>query len=120
MILVKAIIQNNHEVGHPIFGAEAIVRDKRIIDILPSGSGFDNGTDIEFVSSKKIIFKTAFHHMDDNGYYCGWTEHKVIIEADFWRDLTIRVTGVNKREIKSYISDIFALLMYSEFEYKNI
>lgn len=48
---------------------------------LPSGSGSNNGTTLDFDASTgdKLVFHTSFHHMDDNGYYCSWTEHTVTV-----------------------------------------
>src|SRR5208337_2332016 len=49
--------------------------ENRILDLvsdhMPSGSGFDHGTQIDLDAShaEKLIFNTAFHHMDDNGFY---------------------------------------------------
>ena len=46
---------------------------------LPCGSGFDNGTNLDFDKShqNRLVFTTAFHHMDESGMYDGWTEHEV-------------------------------------------
>ena len=76
---------------------------------LPSGSGFDNGTTLvrdEDSTYDKIVFKTAFHHMDKNGMYAGWTEHMVIVKPAF-DGLDIRVTGRDRNEIKAYIAETF-------------
>jgi hypothetical protein len=75
----------------------------------PSGSGFDSGTKLDMDKSTvdKLVFNADFHHMDDNGFYCGWTEHQVIITASLISDYSIRVTGRDKRQIKDFISDTF-------------
>lgn len=78
-------------------------------EFMPSGSGFDNGTTLdldECKPGKRMTFNTAFHHINENGYYDGWTHHKVIVEADF-SGFTVKVTGRNKRDIKDYIVDVF-------------
>ena len=48
---------------------------------LPGGSGFDNGSAFNFHESRvdRLIFDTAYHHMNENGYYIGWTYHQVIV-----------------------------------------
>lgn len=76
---------------------------------LPSGSGFDSGTEFDFVKSnpEKLIFKTAFHHMDNAGGYDGWTEHKVIITPSLEHGYKITVTGKNKNDIREYIINCF-------------
>lgn len=85
--------------------------------LLPSGSGFDRGTQIDKDNSRqsRIVLETAFHHMDDNGYYCGWTNHLVIITPCF-EGFDVRVTGRNYRQIKDFIADTFhtALLELTE------
>lgn len=82
---------------------ERIVRDR-----LPSGSGFDRGTsiDIERCSERRLVFLAPFHHMDENGYYDGWTTHVVTVHASFL-GLDVRVSGQNKRDIKEYIGSAF-------------
>jgi len=81
---------------------------------LPHGSGFDNGTKFvwEESSENKLVFNTAFHHMNEGGYYNGWTEHKVIIRPCLYFDFDIKITGRNRNDIKEYIGSCF-----SDFEY---
>lgn len=75
---------------------------------MPSGSGFDSGTSFDFDKSSpdKMVFNTYFHHMNDVGYYDGWTEHSVIVTPAF-HGFHLRVTGKNKNDIKDYIGDVF-------------
>lgn len=78
-------------------------------EFLPSGSGFDSGTEIELDdcrAAKRIVFKTSFHHINDVGMYDGWTNHLVIIEPDF-DGFILRVTGRDRNAIKDYIADTF-------------
>ena len=89
---------------------------EKIEKMLPHGSGFDNGTKIVEATRQRIVFETSFHHMDENGYYCGWTEHRVIIKADLLYGYVVQVSGVNKRGIKEYIRDVFYALMVREFD----
>lgn len=74
-------------------------------EILPYGSGFDNGCkiSIEKSTANKIVIECNFHHMNDNGYYDGWTYHNCIITPDLAYGLDMKVTGRDKRGIKSYI-----------------
>ena len=77
--------------------------------VAPSGSGFDAGTTLneEKSTQNRLVFDTAFHHMDDHGGYDGWTEHQVIVTPDLIVGFDVRVTGKNKRDIKDYIGDVF-------------
>lgn len=77
---------------------------------LPSGSGFDNGTTVDLDDSIAdfIVLNTSFHHMNENGYYDGWTEHKIVVTPSFIGRLTMKIGGRNRNDIKDYINDVFA------------
>lgn len=84
---------------------------------MPSGSGFDMGTKIDWQKSNadKIVFDTSFHHMNGNGYYDGWTEHQVVVTPSF-QGLNLRVTGRDRNDIKDYIIAIFDTACEREVE----
>jgi hypothetical protein len=75
---------------------------------LPHGSGVDNGVkvDLENSTPQKVVFRADFHHMDENGYYDGWTVHNVTIRPTF-DGLDISVSGKNRDRIKEYLHDLF-------------
>lgn len=83
---------------------------KLVEENFPSGSGFDTGTKLDFETSypEKLVFITAFHHMDQNGMYDGWTEHQVIVTASLVHGFLIRITGRNRNDIKDYIREMFS------------
>ena len=85
--------------------AEALARE-----YLPSGSGFDAGTAVDWKASKlnRIVLVTSFHHRDDAGYYAGWTHHTVIVTPDMAWDYDLRITGSNRNGIKDYMAEHFA------------
>ena len=87
---------------------------------LPSGSGFDSGTTFDFDKSQKnqLVFHADFHHMDDNGYYCGWSEHTVVVTPDLCFDFNLKITGRNVRDIKDYIAETYNYHLNREFEEK--
>lgn len=77
-------------------------------DYLPSGSGFDCGTkfDADKSTNRVLTFTTEFHHMNEGGYYDGWTSHVVRAHAGFdGFDLT--VSGPDRNGIKDYIAETF-------------
>ena len=78
-------------------------------EYLPRGSGFDSGTTIDIEGSKpnRIILVSSYHHMNDAGYYDGWTSHKIIITPDLVSGFDLRVTGRDRNEIKEYIEETF-------------
>lgn len=81
----------------------------RLVDLLPSGSGVDNGTSIDLDRSKpdRIVLTCSFHHMNDVGMYDGWTDHEIIVTPSLGFEYEIRVTGRNRNEIKDYLSDLY-------------
>ncbi len=75
---------------------------------LPSGSGIDSGTEIDLDASngEKLVFTMDFHHMNENGYYCGWTYHKVIVTPCF-DGFDVKITGRDRNGIKEYLGDTY-------------
>lgn len=117
------------------FGAIASRRQRQMLDDLqihaawlakehlPSGSGFDSGTELLTSSENfkgrlgSLVFSTSFHHMDQNGGYDGWTEHMVVVKPD-WEGFNIRCTGPNRNAVRDYVEDTFynALMVEVEIE----
>lgn len=95
------------------------IRAERINTLLPRGSGFDMGTRLLTANDTKIVFLTNFHHMDENGFYDGWTEHRVTVTPSLMGGVAIRVTGRDKRGIKAYILDVFNSFLNEEFDWLN-
>lgn len=85
----------------------------QLSELLPSGSGFDNGTAVESIEPFKVTLRTAFHHMNDNGMYDGWTEHAVIVRPD-WSGVSVIVKGRDKNGIKDYIADTIHAVLTAE------
>ena len=109
----------------------ALARNRQITDLhsditafvkeqFPSGSGFDAGTkfDLDTATPNKLTFIADFHHMDENGFYDGWTEHKVIVTADMAHGYSIRVTGRDRNNIKDYIADTFHHILSIDNDFK--
>lgn len=88
-------------------------RMEQLTELLPHGSGFDSGTHILTITPTFVVFKTAFHHMDDNGGYDRWTEHYVKA-ISLLSGFKVIVSGMNYREIKDYIGEVFYHLLSSE------
>lgn len=90
----------------------------------PSGSGFDSGTtlDLEKSSATKLVFLTAYHHMNDGGYYDGWSENiKVVITASLRYAFDMRVTGIRRKDrwhLQDYIVETFNYVLEKEIEYE--
>ena len=78
-------------------------------DHLPSGSGFNNGTtlDLDASTGDKLVFDTAYHHMDEHGCYAKWTEHRVYVTPSLIHGIVLRVTGKDHSRIKGYVAAVF-------------
>lgn len=91
----------------------------RIIhDRMPSGSGFDCGTELreeECREGERLVFSTEFHHMDEHGGYDGWTQHKVTVRPSLVFGLDIRVSGRDRNDIKDYIAETFHAVLSADW-----
>lgn len=92
--------------------------DGLVKDHLPSGSGFDSGTEFDWDKStpQKLVFHTSFHHMNQDGYYDGWTDHSVIVKPCLMFGFQLRVTGRDRNGIKEYIAEVFQDCLREEVE----
>lgn len=81
----------------------------KLEQMLPSGSGIDSGCkiDVENSSSDKVVILFSWHHMDENGYYDGWTDHKLIVKPKLWNNFDVRITGRDRNYLKEYLYDLF-------------
>lgn len=72
---------------------------------LPSGSGIDSGTKInrEKSTEHKIVLEFDYHHMNDTGYYTGWSPYTVTIIPTFNGIEIARITGRDE-----YLKDMLA------------
>lgn len=79
----------------------------------PSGSGFDQGTHIVIDDSteEKLVFTTAFHHMNEHGGYDGWTHHTVTVRPSLAHEYKLFLGGRNRSGIKEYISENFGMFL---------
>lgn len=85
---------------------------------MPHGAGFDNGTLFDFEASKpeKLVFTTAYHHMNENGVYDGWTGHAVTVRPSLAFEINVKISGQNRNDIKELIGDVFHEALTSEIE----
>lgn len=84
----------------------------------PSGSGFDNGTQLDYTKSdsEKLVFESAFHPMNENGYYVSWIHFTITVRADLQFDfkLTLKGNFGKRQDLKEYILDEFYNFLDSE------
>lgn len=96
---------------------ECLTRIWKLNKELPSGSGIDAGCEIHLEKSRpeRIVIAFGFHHMDEGGYYDGWTLHDLILTPDFG-GFKIKIGGPNKNFIKGYLYDLFTHELGREIE----
>lgn len=118
--ILKALANVTIVLNDPKAAQTAVDYQSQVLDDLiklaPSGNGFDAGT--EFVSvrsnSRRLVFKTAFHHMDGNGHYDGWTHHTVTALPDLLYGFLLVISGKDRNGIKELIHDTFNEYLNSE------
>ena len=81
---------------------------------LPSGSGIDRGTRVDFDKSTadRIVLVFEFHHMNENGMYDGWTEHTATITPGF-NGIHIAIGGRNRNGIKDYLHGVLSHALHA-------
>jgi hypothetical protein len=79
---------------------------------MPSGSGWDRGTwiDLEASHASKLVFTGNYHHMNELGYYDGWTHHVVTVTPSF-AGINIRVSGRDRNQIKDHLYETFDMAL---------
>ena len=119
MKLYQAIVQNHRLENDPMFRDDANVQDRvdRILACLPRGSGIDAGTTIVSVTDKQIVLTAGYHHMNEGGYYDGWTEHTIRVRPSLMLGMIVTVGGPNRNQIKDYLQELYARVMDQEFEW---
>lgn len=83
-----------------------------VASFLPSGSGWDCGTALDRDASlpSKLVFYGSFHHMDEQGYYDGWTEHRITVRPAF-NGLDVSVSGKDRNGVKDMLVEDFDLAL---------
>jgi len=86
---------------------------------LPSGSGFNSGTTFDYDRSKpnKLVLNTSYRHMDENGYYCGWSDHTVTIRASLAFGFDLAISGRDRNNFKEYATELFDSMLREAIDY---
>ena len=87
--------------------ADCDAKIKALMDEAPHGSGFDGGIHLleDDSTPNRLVFSCDFHHMNDSGYYDGWSDHTAIVTPDLAFGYSLRITGRNRNDIKEYIAE---------------
>lgn len=88
----------------------------RLADALPSGSGWDQGTAIDWTASRpeKLVLHGSYHHMNDGGMYDGWTDHTITVRPSLRFGITVTVSGRNRNDIKEYLHEAFFIALTAD------
>lgn len=86
--------------------------------LLPHGSGIDgkNVIDLEKSTDTKIVIRTSFHHMNEHGFYCGWTSHTLTFRPSFLSAMDIVISGRDREGIKGYLHETFCYALAQELD----
>ena len=103
------------------------LRQEWIDKNLPSGSGINSGSKVDWDKSKvdKIIITSSYHVMDENGYYCDMVYFKVIITPSLVTDFDIKIKFDTPRDkrvsekhaLECYFYDLFYFNLMEKFDY---
>lgn len=102
----------------PLAALSASEEITTLMNEMPSGSGWDCGTEIDLSEStaNKLVLTGSYHHMDDAGGYDGWTEHKIIITPSLCFNYDMRITGRDRNGIKEHLTDLFSAVLDMEMD----
>lgn len=82
---------------------------------LPHGSGLDGRVEVVYAGPDRISIETEFHHMDENGSYDGWTEHRIVVKPEL-TGLRLTISGPNRNDIKDYLHEVFEYALQQDVE----
>lgn len=85
---------------------------------LPSGSGIDTGTRIDFDKSnpEKIVLLMSYHHMNENGMYDGWTDHTITVRPSLQFGFNLTISGRNRNDLKDYLHEVYEHALNREID----
>ena len=85
--------------------------DYIIKNYLPHGSGIDSKTEIDFEKSNddKIVINSEYHCMNENGYYDGWVNFRILIIPCLLFGFKLKIIGNfgKYKHVKDYLHDLF-------------
>ena len=84
-----------------------------------SGSGFDDGVilDRKLSSREKLVFNTAYHAMNDAGYYSDWYYFSCTVRPSLPFDFTMKISRGIPYELREYIEDALYHMLVQNVEF---
>ena len=92
---------------------------------LPHGSGFDCGCKVveeECVSGLRLVLKFDYHHMNECGYYDGWSSHKAVV-IPYFAGISVTIKGALPRKYrhsKEYFGETIHYSLTKEIDQEEI
>lgn len=86
---------------------------QELTDFLPHGSGIDCDYVFEIKKNKKIYIYNSFHAMDNNGFYYGYADFKLVIDRNDLLNFKLNFMGklaqyINRKNfLRDYLEDIY-------------
>jgi hypothetical protein len=63
---------------------------------------------LEKSAPDKLCFQVGFHHMNENGYYDGWSHFTLVVRPSFIDPCgTMLLKGRDRDQIKEYLYDVY-------------
>ena len=91
-----------------------------IKDHFPHGAGFDGEIWLDYSRSnpEKLVFFAEYHHMDQNGYYDGWSTLKCVVRPSLACGFDFKLTGIKRkyRYDAEYYYSMFHSFLATEIE----
>ena len=104
-------IENCRKAGNKTWEEKHEAYIREIDKALPSGSGINSGSCVDIDKSKpnRLVINSSYHYMNENGYYDGWIDYRVIITPSLAFDIDLNVIGNFGRhqDIKEYLIDVY-------------
>ena len=98
---------NSQASGNTEWFAKWTARIKELADLLPLPMMCGAHLDVEASHAEKIVIQTSHHHMDENGFWDGWTEHTIVATPSFWNHVNLRISGHDRNDIKEDLHETF-------------
>lgn len=87
--------------------------EELIKDWFPHGSGIDGDHgefDYSKCDDKKLVFYSQYHFMDENGFYDGWYDFKVVVESSLMFGFNVRIVigrRMRNHGVGEYLGDMY-------------
>ena len=85
-----------------------------LADLLPN----DAKLDLDASHADKLVFELSFHHMNENGFWDGWTDHTVVVTPSLQHAFNLRISGRNRDDIKDFLHEEFDHMLRQDVSYE--